>query len=66
MPPGLFEDRNGSHRVGWGPGDSRSFQVEERGGAVLTEVKHNAKFLKYFSATEKTGTTGVCKSLLSC
>lgn len=52
--------------TGWaGDRDSRNFQVEDRGGAELSEVKHDAKFLKYISATEKTGTTGLCKSLLS-
>lgn len=61
MPPVLFEDSSGSRQ-----GDSWNSQVEERGGAELSEVKHNAKFLKNISATEKTGTTGLCKSLLSC
>lgn len=53
VPPGLFEDSSSSHRVHWGHRDSRNFQVEERGGAELSEVKRNAKFLKYILATER-------------
>lgn len=45
VSPGLFEDRNGSHRVGWGHRDSRNFHIEKRGGTELSQTKYNGKFL---------------------